>query len=1068
MKILVLFVLLCFLSFRTLAGNPGVSYQGRIIKPDGSPLEGSNVQFRMQVRSPGSENCLLYEEIQSVNMLGSSGVFSVTLNDGSGTRLDSPFYQIDRIFANRDTMTLDSTRCAVGTTYSPNSGDGRKFIVYFKDETMTAYEPLPIMSLNYTSQSMYALEAQKVDKFSASHLLRAVDGSGNPATVSALDPTQLTNLTNLLAGTSSQYATATQFNTVQSFAKVTLPTCAAGDVLKSDGSSLSCVTGSTSPGAITNTEISGSAAIADSKLATIATAGKVSGSAITSGTISGSTIINTSGHIQTSGAVVLYDAGPTNAVSIKAPASVSANYNLILPAAKPASNGLLLSGDTTGNLTWVTPSAGSVTGVTATAPLVSSGGTTPNISLAQSNTTTSGYISSGDWNTFNNKLSSALTSGHLLVGNGSNVAAGVTPSGDVSMTNLGAFTVSRIRSTTVSATTPTSAGQILRFDGSQWAPNFVSMFDLRSTITGAATFASGCTSGQTLTWTAATDNLSCTNIAITGAQVSGNITGNAANVTGVVAAANGGTGQSSYAIGDLLYASSTNVLSRLPASTSGYILTSNGAGTAPSWQAAAGGSSQWTTSGGNIYYNSGNVGIGTATPTQKLDISGGIKATSMQIGSTVYQSSGELNAGAGSYVDPHYGYLYDAKFGGPSGGIAVAGRSYFAGDVGIGTPTPGGRLAIVGAGQTSATYGLNITDSLGGSKFFVRDDGNVGIGTANPSAKLSVKGASGTAINLYGSTDQVSVSLLSSSDYGSLVLKDASNVDRVKLHSWGAAGSGFYYSATSGLSDGNATTFANAMTVNVPNTLGFENGIGFTNGGEGNALGGAITWYVADTSYHARGGLRFKTNSVGAGNLTTRMTISETGQVGIGTNSPQTTLQVAGVISPATNNNYSLGNATYRFTEVYATNGVINTSDRREKKDIYDTNLGLEFINKLRPVSYRWNTGVDEDIHYGLIAQEAEQAILEASKDNQKTSIVTHDVTTDKYGVRYSELISPIIKAVQELYRRVLGVEREIASVKADAQHDQVAKDQEIERLKKENVEIKARLEKIEKLLNSK
>lgn len=232
-----------FFGFYTLAGNPGVSYQGRIIKPDGTALESTQVQFRMQVRSPGSENCLLYEEIQSHNMAGSSGVFSITLNDGTGTRLDTPTYQMDRIFANRDTMTLDSTRCTVGASYSPNTGDGRKFIVYFKDDTMSAYEPLPVMSLNYTSQSMYALESQKIDKFAIGNILRAVDGSGNPAAAPALDPTQLTNFTNLLAGTSTQYATATQFSSVQSFAKSAPPTCNTGEVLKSNGTSLSCVTG---------------------------------------------------------------------------------------------------------------------------------------------------------------------------------------------------------------------------------------------------------------------------------------------------------------------------------------------------------------------------------------------------------------------------------------------------------------------------------------------------------------------------------------------------------------------------------------------------------------------------------------------------------------------------------------------------------------------------------------------------------------------------------------------------------------------------------------------------------
>jgi len=54
-----------------------------------------------------------------------------------------------------------------------------------------------------------------------------------------------------------------------------------------------------------------------------------------------------------------------------------------------------------------------------------------------------------------------------------------------------------------------------------------------------------------------------------------------------VAAAYGGTGLSSYTIGDILYASGSTALSKLSAGTSGYILTSGGAGVAPSWTAAA-------------------------------------------------------------------------------------------------------------------------------------------------------------------------------------------------------------------------------------------------------------------------------------------------------------------------------------------------------------------------------------------------------------------------------------------------------------------------------------------------
>jgi hypothetical protein len=60
-------------------------------------------------------------------------------------------------------------------------------------------------------------------------------------------------------------------------------------------------------------------------------------------------------------------------------------------------------------------------------------------------------------------------------------------------------------------------------------------------------------------------------------------------VSSVLPAANGGTGITSYTTGDILYASGTTTLDKLPSVTSGYVLTSNGSSTAPSWQVATGG-----------------------------------------------------------------------------------------------------------------------------------------------------------------------------------------------------------------------------------------------------------------------------------------------------------------------------------------------------------------------------------------------------------------------------------------------------------------------------------------------
>jgi len=64
---------------------------------------------------------------------------------------------------------------------------------------------------------------------------------------------------------------------------------------------------------------------------------------------------------------------------------------------------VLTSAGTGATPTWTTPAAGTVTSVTGTSPIASSGGTTPAISISQATTSTNGYLSSTDWNTFNGK-----------------------------------------------------------------------------------------------------------------------------------------------------------------------------------------------------------------------------------------------------------------------------------------------------------------------------------------------------------------------------------------------------------------------------------------------------------------------------------------------------------------------------------------------------------------------------------------------------------------------------------------------------------------------------------------
>lgn len=106
-----------------------------------------------------------------------------------------------------------------------------------------------------------------------------------------------------------------------------------------------------------------------------------------------------------------------------------------MPAANATTSGYLTSTD------WSTfngkqPAGTYVTSVTGTSPVVSSGGTTPAISMAAANATVSGYLTSTDWTTFNNKGTGngSVTS----VASGTGLTGGpITTTGTLAIANTG-------------------------------------------------------------------------------------------------------------------------------------------------------------------------------------------------------------------------------------------------------------------------------------------------------------------------------------------------------------------------------------------------------------------------------------------------------------------------------------------------------------------------------------------------------------------------------------------------------------------------------------------------------
>jgi hypothetical protein len=96
--------------------------------------------------------------------------------------------------------------------------------------------------------------------------------------------------------------------------------------------------------------------------------------------------------------------------------------------------------DAQGRLTSASSGTAPVTSVTATSPVLSSGGTTPNISMPAANATVSGYLTTTDWNTFNNKGTGngTVTSVNVSGGTTGLTFSGgpVTGSGTITMAGL--------------------------------------------------------------------------------------------------------------------------------------------------------------------------------------------------------------------------------------------------------------------------------------------------------------------------------------------------------------------------------------------------------------------------------------------------------------------------------------------------------------------------------------------------------------------------------------------------------------------------------------------------------
>lgn len=480
--------------------------------------------------------------------------------------------------------------------------------------------------------------------------------------------------------------------------------------------------------------------------------------------------------------------------------------NNLLPSQVGNANKFLQTDGT--NATWVSSNAG-VTSVSATSPLASSGGATPTITITQSGVGTNGYLSTTDWNTFNNKPSTLAQ----VLANGRN-ADPSGGSGGYIKTSAGIDAISINSNYLLKANSSVSLDwQSLQLSGGDW--NTTGSLGVHKTspterldVDGNIRFSGALmpnntagTSGQVLTsagaglvptWTTPTTG-TVTNIATGTGLTGGPITSTGTISVSTIPVANGGTNITSYAVGDLLYASGATTLSKLAGVATGNALISGGVTTAPSWgkidltshvtgitPIANGGTNTSTAaSAGSVIYSTSTAYAMTAvgSPGQLLQSNAAtaptfvsnISPTSITTNSLTITSSGIINpigltinnTGDNSTTINSTGALIttEGAFTGTgidvsasciNGGVANAGTFSSVGANSLGYNNGIGVFASGGLYNTTASFmasggttakGLYISCSgATNNHAIIVGSGLVGLGTASPSTSLDVNG----------------------------------------------------------------------------------------------------------------------------------------------------------------------------------------------------------------------------------------------------------------------------------------------------------------------------------------
>lgn len=469
--------------------------------------------------------------------------------------------------------------------------------------------------------------------------------------------------------------------------------------------------------------------------------------------------------------------------------------------------------------------------------------------------------------------------------------------------------------------------------------------------------------------------------------------------------------------------------------------------------------------------SSGNVGIGTSSPSTKAEISTNNETSILRLTDTAtigavdrkvggiefYQNDASGGAGIGSSIEAYHVNISgdtDLRF--STGDNTERMRINSSGNVGIGTASPVAKLhSSVSSSGAALAGGVNVAA-------FVE-------AATNTSVQISTGTGSSAYINLGDAADIDATRLASQSGFTQLSASGASDylrfdaggfVERMRIDSAGHVAVG---TTTTGNTSFTIATSSSGVT---PNTTGDDLLIE-SSGNTGMTIASGTTSlgriYFGDSGSAIAGRISYDHNDdsmfFGTNGTAEDMTIDSSGNVGIGVSNPAVALDVTdgyirservqGGYGNAAGNFHidsKTGTAGVAYLNWFQGTGGVNvgngasgygtiraaaftvSSDRRLKENISYFDRGLAEILQLKPATFDFING--ENNQKGFIAQDVETVIPEAVGTTTMSDSNGNVDETDTYlTINNSAIIPYLVAAIKEQQTIIESLEARVAAL---------------------------------------